>query len=104
LQALPTRSYPEKTGQLAIFSSFMAIKNYTSDKPLEKIFAELQQTLATHGAKQISYDYGDDGKVHGVAFTIKVHDRFIPIKLPARVEKAQAVLKKQWDEGVMGFV
>jgi hypothetical protein len=40
----------------------MAIKNYTSDKPLEKIFAELQQTLATHGAKQISYDFWDDGK------------------------------------------
>jgi hypothetical protein len=79
----------------------MAIKNYTSDKPLEKIFAELQQTLATHGAKQISYDYGDDGKVQGVAFTINVHDRFIPIKLPARVEQAQAVLKKQWDEGVI---
>jgi hypothetical protein len=36
----------------------MAIKNYTSDKPLEKIFAELQQTLAAHGAKQISYEYG----------------------------------------------
>jgi hypothetical protein len=65
----------------------MAIKNYTSDKPLEKIFAELQQTLATHGAKQISYDYDDDGKVHGVSFTINVHDRFIPIKLPARVER-----------------
>ncbi len=34
-------------------------------------------------------------------FVIKVNDRFIPIKLPARVEKAQAVLKKQWDEGVI---
>jgi hypothetical protein len=73
LQALPTRSYPEKTGQLAIFQSSMAIKNYTSDKPLEKIFAELQQTLATHGAKQISYDYGDDGKVHGVAFAVSAN-------------------------------
>src|SRR5437660_11332098 len=79
----------------------MAIKNYTSDKPIERIFAELQQTLGTHGAKQISFDYGDDGRVHGVAFTIKVHDRNISVKLPARVEKAQAVLKKQWDEGVI---
>ena len=74
----------------------MAIKNYTSDKPIDRIFAELQQTLATHGAKQISFDYGDDGKVHGVQFVIKVNDRFIPVKLPARVEKAQTVLKKQW--------
>ena len=79
----------------------MAIKNYTSDKPIDRIFAELQQTLGSHGAKQISYDYGDDGKVQGVQFVIKVNERFIPIKLPARVEKAQAVLKKQWDEGVI---
>ena len=79
----------------------MAIKNYTSDKPIDRIFAELQQTLATHGAKQISFDYGDDGNVHGVQFVIKVNDRFLPIKLPARVEKAQAVLKQQWDAGVI---
>ena len=79
----------------------MAIKNYTSDKPIDRIFAELQQTLGTHGAKQISYDYGDDGKVQGVHFVIKVSGRFIPIKLPARVEKAQAVLKKQWEEGLI---
>jgi hypothetical protein len=79
----------------------MAIKNYTSDKPLEKIFAELQQTLATHGAKQISYEYGDDGKVHGVAFAVKIHDQLIRVKLPARIEQAQAVLKRQWDDGMI---
>ena len=79
----------------------MAIKNYASDKPIDSIFAELQQTLGTHGAKQISYDYGDDGKIQGLQFVIKVNDRFIPSKLPARVDKAQAVLKKQWEEGII---
>jgi hypothetical protein len=79
----------------------MTIKNYTSDKPIERIFAELQQMLGMHGAKHISFEYGDDGKIQSVAFTIKVHDRFIPIKLPARVEKAQAVMKKQWEEGMI---
>jgi hypothetical protein len=79
----------------------MAIKNYTSDRPTERIFAELQETLRTHGAKQISYDYGDDGKIHGVQFVIKINDRFIPVKLPAWVEIAQAVLKQQWDEGII---
>ncbi len=79
----------------------MAIKNYASEIPIDRIFAELQQTLGTHGAKHISFEYGDDGKVQGLAFTIKVNDRFIPIKLPARVEKAQAVLKKQWEDGVI---
>jgi hypothetical protein len=79
----------------------MAIKNYTSDKPIDRIFAELQQTLGTHGAKHLSFEYGDDGKVHGVTFTIKVNDRFIPVKLPARVEKAQAVLKRQYETGAI---
>src|SRR5918911_1054911 len=79
----------------------MAIKNYTSDKPIDRIFAELQQTLGTHGAKQISFDYDDDGKVQGVQFVIKVNDRFIRVKLPARIEKAQAVLKRQWYEGTI---
>jgi hypothetical protein len=79
----------------------MAIKNYTSDKPLEKIFAELQQTLAAHGAKQISYDYGDDGKVHGLAFAVNTNGHLIRVKLPARIEQAQAVLKRQWDDGVI---
>ena len=79
----------------------MAIKNYASEKSLDAIFAELQRALGSHGAKQISYDYGDDGKVHGVQFVIKVNGRFIPIKLPARVEKAQAVLKRQWDESTI---
>jgi hypothetical protein len=59
------------------------IKNYTSEKPIEKIFAELQQTLAAHGAKQLSFDYGDDGKIHGVTFVIKAGERYLPIKLPA---------------------
>ncbi len=79
----------------------MAIKNYASDKPIDRIFAELQQTLGTHGAKQISFDYGDNIKVHGVQFVIKINDRFFPVKLPARVEQAQAVLKKQWEDGAI---
>jgi hypothetical protein len=81
----------------------MAIINYTSDKPIEKIFAELQHTLGTYGAKHISFEYGDDGKVEGVAFTVKVNDRFLPIKLPARVKKAQAVLKKRNCSGGRAF-
>ena len=79
----------------------MPINNYTSDKPIERIFAELQQTLGQHGAKQIAYDYGDDGRVHGMSFTINVDGRFIPVKLPARVDKAQAVLQQQWETGAI---
>src|SRR5947209_1169218 len=79
----------------------MALKNAHSDIPIDKIFAELQKTLGQHGAKQISYDYDDDGRVQSVQFVIKANARFIPVKLPARVEKAQAVLKRQWDAGII---
>lgn len=79
----------------------MAIKNYTSDMPIDRIFAELQQALVQHGARQIAYDYGDDGRVEGMRFTINVDGRFIPVKLPARVDKAQAVLQRQWETGVI---
>ena len=44
----------------------MALKNAYSDISIDKTFTELQRTLAQHGAKQISFDYGDDGKVLGV--------------------------------------
>lgn len=84
-----------------IITSTMPIKNYTSDKPIDRIFAELQQTLGTHGAKHISFEYGDDGRVHGLTFTIKVTNRLLPVKLPARVEQAQAVLTKQWETGLI---
>lgn len=79
----------------------MAIKNYTSDMRMDRIFAALQQTLGQHGARRISFDYGDDGRVHGVSFVISVDGRFIPVKLPARVDKAQTVLKRQWEAGAI---
>src|SRR5258708_6234736 len=80
----------------------MALKNAYSDISIEKLFAELQKTLAQHGAKQISYDYEDDGRVHAAQFVIKTqNNRFIPVRLPARVEKAQAVLQRQWEAGII---
>ena len=68
---------------------------------INKIFTELQNTLGTHGAKQISFDYDNDGRIQSVQFVIKANDRFIPVRLPARVEKAQAVLKRQWEAGII---
>src|SRR5205807_4099044 len=79
----------------------MAIKNYSADIAIHEIFSELQNTLGKHGAKQISFDYDNDGRIQSVQFVIKANDRFIPVRLPARVEKAQAVLKRQWEAGII---
>jgi uncharacterized protein YceK len=79
----------------------MALNNAYSEISIDKIFTDLQRTLVQHGAKQISFDYGDDGQIHSVQFVIKGAGRFIPVRLPARVEKAQAVLKRQWEAGII---
>ena len=78
-----------------------AIKNYTTDIPIEKIIERLQRVLGEHGARQVIFDYGDDGKIYGVQFVIRVQDTFVPVKLPARVDKAQAVLKLQYEKGLI---
>jgi len=79
----------------------MAIKNYSADIAINEIFSELQETLGKHGAKQISFDYDNDGRIQSVQFVIKANDRFIPVRLPARVAKAQAVLQRQWEAGII---
>ncbi len=77
------------------------IKNYTSDIPINRIFENLQRVLAEHGAKQITFDYAEDGKVYGIYFLVAVNGKALRIKLPAKVENAQAVLKKQWDANMI---
>jgi hypothetical protein len=79
----------------------MAIKNYTSDILINRIFQKIQDVLAQHGARQISFDYGDNGKVYGVFFTILLDEKRLQVKLPARVDKALSVLQKQYSNGLM---
>lgn len=78
-----------------------AVKNYTSTIAINRIFDGLQKELAGHGAKQIVFEYGEDGKIYGLTFVIEVMGQMIPIKLPARIAEAQALLKKQYEEGLI---
>src|SRR5439155_4788279 len=62
-----------------------------------RIFDNLQRTLVAHGAKQIALDYGEDGRIHGLVFTIPLGEQQLQAKLPARLQQAQAVLQKQYE-------
>jgi hypothetical protein len=73
----------------------MALKNAYSSMPINNIFANLQKTLVAHGAKQIVFDYSDDGKIYGLTFTIKHKDKLLNIKLPARIQEAGKLLREQ---------
>lgn len=63
--------------------------------PINRIFELLQKTLAIHGAKQILFEYGNDGKIYGLTFVIKLNDRLYPIKMPTRIENVKKVLLEQ---------
>lgn len=47
----------------------MAIKNYTTDVPVNKTVSEIHLMLADHGAKRILFDYGADSKVTAITAT-----------------------------------
>jgi hypothetical protein len=78
-----------------------AVKNYTSTIPINRIFDGLQKVLSEHGAKQIIFEYGEDGKIYGLTFVIPFGNQILPIKLPARIAEAQALLKLQYEQGLI---
>lgn len=69
--------------------------------PINRIFSELQKTLGEHGAKQVMLDYDDNGKVEAVSFVIPVNGKRLSVRLPARVDKANAVLQRQYQQGLL---
>lgn len=73
----------------------MAIKNYTTDIPVNKTVSEIHLMLADHGAKRILFDYGADSKVTAISFTIETPTGEQAVRLPANVERVREVLRQQ---------
>lgn len=73
----------------------MAIKNYTSEVSIHKSLAEIQGTLAEHGARRIMIEYDDDGQPNGVMFQIETPNGPRAFTLPANVEGVRAVMERQ---------
>ena len=73
----------------------MAIKNYTTDVPVNKTVSEIHLLLADHGAKRILFDYGTDSKITAISFTIDTPQGEQAVRLPANAERVRAVLHQQ---------
>lgn len=73
----------------------MAIKNYTTDIPVNKTVSEIHLMLADHGAKRILFDYGADSKVTAISFTIDTPSGEQAVKLPANADRVREVLRQQ---------
>jgi len=83
----------------------MPIANYTTEVTAMQSIGEIQGMLVAHGARQILIAYGDKGEPVGLAFIINTNYGDTPFRLPANVEKVEAVLlqqlasssRRQWD-------
>jgi hypothetical protein len=72
----------------------MPIANYTTTVTALKSIGEVQGILVGHGAKHILIDYENSEPV-GLAFMIATPYGDAGFRLPANIEKVQAVLLKQ---------
>lgn len=70
------------------------IANYSTTVTAMKSIGEIQGMLVAHGAKSIWIDY-DQGEPVGLAFIIATAYGDTPFKLPASIDRVQAVLNKQ---------
>jgi len=70
------------------------IANYSTTVPALKSLGEIQGILVAHGAKHILMDY-DQGEPIGIAFIAATTHGDIPFRLPANIDRVQAVLNKQ---------
>ena len=73
----------------------MAIKNYTSKISSIKSLAEIQESLAIHGARKIMLDYDNRGKAAGITFCIEVNGTLAGFYLTANVAGVLSVFKEQ---------
>jgi hypothetical protein len=70
------------------------IANYTTTVTALKSIGEIQGMLVAHGAKHILIDYEREEPV-GLAFIVPTAYGDAPFRLPANIDRVQAVLNRQ---------
>ena len=68
------------------------IKNYTTDIPVERTIAEIQQLLVHNGARGIALEYDERGSIKDIFFKVIVNQRELPFRLPAKADKVYTAL------------
>ena len=71
----------------------MPIKNYTTTIKASKTIGEIQEILASRGARQIMIDY-QDGRANRVCFTIATPIGLQAVVVPVQPDRVLAVLKR----------
>ncbi len=75
--------------------SYDRLKNYSTTVSVEKTVMEIERMLAKSGAKRVLKEFGPDGSVTSLAFTIDTANGEMPVRLPARVDRVVQIFKTQ---------
>lgn len=70
------------------------VKNYTSEVPAARSVQRIEDRLVRAGAKNILKLY-ESARLVGVAFLVAVNGNDMPFRLPARIDRVDAVLRSQ---------
>lgn len=73
----------------------MALKNYTTDIPVNKTVSEIHLLLADHGARKIAFTYAADGRTEAICFSLMTPNGEQAAKLPANATRVREVLRRQ---------
>ena len=73
----------------------MPIKDYTTKIDVHTTIGAIHGNLAKHGAKRITFDYDDSGKIAAMCFAIETPLGPRGIRLPSNTEAVYKVLTKQ---------
>lgn len=68
------------------------LKNYSTTVSADRSISEIQGLLARAGATRVMFEYNDIGGVKALVFMLKVQDREMPFKLPAKPDAVYKVL------------
>lgn len=77
------------------------LKNYTTEVPTSTTIFRVQQFLMKAGVSQLAMDYGLDGSVSAITFSLQLEAKKRPVmvRLPANVDGALEALWRQRCEG-----
>jgi hypothetical protein len=76
------------------------MKNYTTEIPVERTMAEIQTLLADNGARGIALEYDGSGTLKDIFFKIRLHEKELPFRLPAKAERVYQALwggRQEWE-------
>lgn len=74
------------------------IKNYTTVLTVEQSVAHINQALARHRARRMTFDYDDEGRMTALHFTIEVRKQPLLFRLPVNLAVVEAKILEAYPD------